>query len=130
MIAGVIDTPNQTTLYLNGEYFETLKSAQIPVVQIGSAMIGAWDKETSTDQDAIRNLSGRLDELMIFQNALTSEEIKRIYEAGKPWGMKKIIKKQQSRKPRVIKRITINYEMGRIREEVKFVSVHIISFTF
>jgi hypothetical protein len=84
MIAGVIDTPNQTTLYLNGEYFETLKSAQIPVVQIGSAMIGAWDKETSTDQDAIRNLSGRLDELMIFQNALTSEEIKRIYEAGKP----------------------------------------------
>jgi hypothetical protein len=84
MIAGVIDTPNQTSLYLDGEYFETLKSVQIPAVQIGSAMIGAWDKENSLDVDAVRNLSGRLDELMIFQNALSAEEIKQIYDAGKP----------------------------------------------
>jgi hypothetical protein len=84
MIAGVIDAPNQTSLYLNGEYFETLKSAQIPLVQIGSAMIGKWDKKNFLDPDVIRNFSGRLDELMIFQNALTAEDIKRIYEAGKP----------------------------------------------
>jgi hypothetical protein len=84
MIAGVIDTPNQTSLYLNGEYFETLKSAQIPAVQIGPAMIGVWDKGNFPDQDIIRNLSGRLDELMIFRNALTAEEIKQIYESSKP----------------------------------------------
>ena len=84
MIAGVIDATRQTSLYLNGEYFETLKSAQIPAVQIGSAMIGAWDKENSLDVDAVRNLSGRLDELMVFRNALSAEEIKRIYETGRP----------------------------------------------
>jgi hypothetical protein len=84
MIAGVINTPNQTSLYLNGEYFETLKSVQVPAVQIGSAMIGTWNKGNAKDLDAIRNFSGRLDELMIFHSALTAEEIKRIYESGKP----------------------------------------------
>jgi hypothetical protein len=84
MIAGVIDTPDLTTVYLNGKFLETLKSAQIPAVQIGSAMIGNWNKETSNDKDFIRNLSGRIDELMVFQKALTAEEIKQIYEAGKP----------------------------------------------
>ena len=84
MIAGVIDTPDSTSLYLNGEYFETLKSSQMPAVEIGSAMIGNWDKGTSPDLDSIRNLSGRIDELMIFKKALTAEEIKQIYEAGKP----------------------------------------------
>jgi hypothetical protein len=84
MIAGVIDTPNQSLLYLNGELFEKLKSEQMPVVQIGSATIGGWNKGNFLDLDYIRNFSGRIDELMIFQKALTAEEIKRIYEAGKP----------------------------------------------
>jgi hypothetical protein len=84
MIAGVIDAAKQTSLYLNGEYFEALKSEQIPAVQIGSAMIGNWDKKNSIDPDIVRNLSGRMDELMIFQSALSAEEIKRIYESGKP----------------------------------------------
>jgi hypothetical protein len=84
MIAGVIDTPDHSSLYLNGEYFEKLESTQMPAIQIGSAMIGGWDKGNSKDLDVIRNFSGQIDELMIFQNALTAENIKQIYEAGKP----------------------------------------------
>ena len=84
MIAGVIDSPNQCTLYVNGEFFETLKSTQIPSIQIGSAMIGGWNPGNSKDLVHIRNFSGRIDEMMIFQNVLTAEEIKQIYESGKP----------------------------------------------
>jgi hypothetical protein len=84
MIAGVIEAPDRVSLYLNGKFFETLRSSQIPPVRIGEAMIGIWDRKTTVDQDTVRNLSGRLDELMVFTSALTADEIKRIYEAGKP----------------------------------------------
>jgi hypothetical protein len=84
MIAGVIDTPNHSSLYLNGDFFETLQTKQIPPIQIGSAMIGGWNKENSPDPDVIRSFSGRIDELLIFQKALTAAEIKQIYQRGKP----------------------------------------------
>jgi hypothetical protein len=86
MIAGVIDASDQGSfnLYLNGEFFEKLKSEQISAVQIGSAMIGDWDSGNYEDPDIIRYFSGRIDELMIFQRALTAEEIRQIYLSGKP----------------------------------------------
>jgi hypothetical protein len=84
MIAGVVDTPDQCALYLNGEYFENLELKQIPPVRIGQAMIGGWIRGNSPDKDYIRNFTGRIDELMIFQKALPAEEIKQIYETGKP----------------------------------------------
>ncbi len=86
MIAGVINTPNQCTLYLNGEYFENLNSTEIPVIQLDWATIGGWNNEGKGDSTsgAVHNFPGRIDEMMIFQKALTAEEIKRIYDAGKP----------------------------------------------
>ncbi|MGD0518940.1 MAG: LamG-like jellyroll fold domain-containing protein, partial [Thermoguttaceae bacterium] len=84
MIAGVIDTPDQCTLYVNGEFFETLETSQIPSIKIGPAMIGNWNRGNNPNIDYIRNFSGRIDELMIFQSVLTPEQIKHIYESGKP----------------------------------------------
>jgi hypothetical protein len=87
MVAGVVDTAaNSASLYLNGEFFEEIKSMQTPLVQIGSATIGGWDNQGRGDSSSGKtcNLSGRIDELMIFQKALTADDIKQIYEAGKP----------------------------------------------
>jgi hypothetical protein len=87
MITGVIDiATNKILLYLNGEYLDTLEPEFIPAIQIGWATIGGWNNQGKGDSNLNRthNLSGRIDELMIFQKALTAEEIKQIYEAGKP----------------------------------------------
>jgi hypothetical protein len=87
MITGVIDTAtNKIFLYLNGEYLDTFEPEFIPAIQIGSATIGGWNNQGKGDSNLNRthNLSGRMDELMIFQKALTADEIKQIYEAGKP----------------------------------------------
>jgi hypothetical protein len=86
MIAGVIDSPNQCTIYINGEFFETLESTKIPPIRIGSALIGGWNRgnNPSVPENIIRNFSGRIDELMIFRNVLPAEDIKQIYESGKP----------------------------------------------
>jgi hypothetical protein len=87
MVTGVIDTAtNQISLYLNGEFSDKIDPKLIPVIQIGSATIGGWDNQGRGDSTSenTHNLSGRMDELMIFQKALTAEEIKQIYEAGKP----------------------------------------------
>ena len=54
-------------------------------LKIGPAEIGNWGQPTRKDPDfSIRNLNGRVDELMIFNAALSAEEIKQIYEIGKP----------------------------------------------
>ncbi len=84
MISAVIDTPDRCTLYINGDYFQQLKSVKIPAIEIGAAMIGGWNKEDSPDKDIIRTLSGRIDELAIFTKALSAKDIKDIYETGEP----------------------------------------------
>ena len=84
MISAVIDTPDRCTLYINGDYFQQLKSVKIPAIEIGAAMIGGWNREDSPDKDIIRTLSGRIDELAIFTKALITKDIKDIYETGEP----------------------------------------------
>ncbi|MCH2209012.1 MAG: LamG domain-containing protein [Lentisphaerales bacterium] len=54
-------------------------------LKIGPAEIGNWGLPTRTDPEfALRNINGRIDELMLFDAPLSSEEIKKIYEIGKP----------------------------------------------
>lgn len=78
----------RTTHYLNGQ---VLHSEQIPELQlvkttrIGAASIGNWSLPTKPDAHfAIRNLNGCIDEFALFAAALTEQEIKEIYENGKP----------------------------------------------
>ena len=70
---------------------EEIHSQEIPeefhvsTLKIGPAEIGNWGQPTRTDPVfALRNINGRIDELMIMDAALNNEEIKEIYEAGKP----------------------------------------------
>ena len=53
-------------------------------LRIGPAEIGNWGLPTRKDPVfALRNINGRIDELLILDKALSNEEIKEIYEVGK-----------------------------------------------
>ena len=74
--------------FKNGELIHTQeipKKFHVKKLKIGPAEIGNWGQPTRTDPVfALRNINGRIDEMMIMDAALSNEEIKEIYEAGKP----------------------------------------------
>lgn len=76
------------THYTNGSVLSrhVVPEEQMPsATRIGAASIGNWAAPTLPDTEfAIRNLNGSLDELVIFAAALTADEIKEMYENGKP----------------------------------------------
>jgi ferric-dicitrate binding protein FerR (iron transport regulator) len=59
----------------------------ISTLRIGPAEIGNWGQPfRKTPVFSVRNLNGTIDELAIFNAALTTEEIHHMYEMGKPLG--------------------------------------------
>lgn len=57
----------------------------VPTTRIGAATIGNWSLPTKSDDSfAIRNLNGRIDEFLIFSEALSADEIQDMYDHGKP----------------------------------------------
>ncbi|QDU63320.1 FecR protein [Planctomycetes bacterium Pan216] len=89
MIATVYDVDRrQVTHYLNGE---VLSEEAIPeeylveTVRIGNASICNWDlPKRDEPRFAVRNLNGSLDEFALYDAALSPEEIKDLYDHGKP----------------------------------------------
>lgn len=67
---------------------EDIEDELVPkVLRIGPAEIGNWGQPfRKTPEFAIRNLNGTIDELAVFDAALTDREIQSIYELGKPLG--------------------------------------------
>lgn len=76
------------THYLNGDVLGTFQIPHEKLVEetrIGTASIGNWSVPTQPDSRfAIRNLNGSMDEFALFADALTDDEIKEIYDNGKP----------------------------------------------
>ncbi len=76
------------THYTNGNVLSRhiVPDEQMPsATRIGAASIGNWATPTMPDAEfAIRNLNGSIDEMAIFAAALTADEIKEIYDHGKP----------------------------------------------
>ncbi len=74
--------------YLDGELITraTVPREQlVKQTRIGTASIGNWAAPTQPDEAfAIRNLNGRIDEFALFKAALTADEVKEIYEIGRP----------------------------------------------
>ncbi len=89
MIATVYDTEaKQVTHYLNGK---AISKEAIPEeylvrrVRIGDASLCNWGlPERDEPRFAVRNLNGSMDEFALFSAALSSDEIKDLYEHGKP----------------------------------------------
>ena len=76
------------THYFNGGVLSTDRVPRKKLVEetrIGTASIGNWSVPTQPDSRfAIRNLNGSMDEFALFADALTDDEIRVIYNNGKP----------------------------------------------
>ncbi|MCM8538058.1 MAG: FecR domain-containing protein [Lentisphaeraceae bacterium] len=81
-------TQREVRHYVDGKQIYSKKITDkwfVDKLKIGPAEIGNWGQPTREDPKfALRNINGRIDELMLFDAALSSEEILKIYEAGKP----------------------------------------------
>ena len=88
-IATVYDVDaRRVTHYLDGR---PISSEAVPddylveEVKIGAASIGNWSEPNRSDPSfAVRNLNGAIDEFSIYSEALSAEEIARLYTIGKP----------------------------------------------
>ena len=81
----ILDTNRQRLGSGRGRFGESAFARNGRVV-IGSANLGNYtDPPPDVRSDrVIRNLNGRIDEFVIFDQALAAEEIQAIYDAGKP----------------------------------------------
>ncbi|NNE01398.1 MAG: hypothetical protein HKN47_29130 [Pirellulaceae bacterium] len=90
-VAAVYDPIGRTVdQYVNGDRISSEKiidKFHISDLRIGAAEIGNWGQPLrKSPWFAVRNLNGAIDELAIFDAALSPEEIKTMYEKGKPLG--------------------------------------------
>jgi hypothetical protein len=53
-------------------------------ISFGACELGNWGLPTPNHRFPIRNLNGSLDEFMIYRAVLSADEIRALYEAGKP----------------------------------------------
>lgn len=70
--------------YLNGRRLHEQKLAEPTQLRIGDAEIGNWGRPAERSRTSIRNFNGRIDELILFQQALAEEDVRELYEAGRP----------------------------------------------
>ncbi|MCR9200253.1 MAG: hypothetical protein NXI04_16585 [Planctomycetaceae bacterium] len=86
-LATVFDAPHrQVRHYVNGQLAaqESIRKAATGQLAIGSATIGNWSQAGPKHESTkIRNLNGRIDELIVFGEALSEEEIRHIYTVGR-----------------------------------------------
>ena len=86
-LASVYDSDQAyVTHYVNGELTkrERLKDAADGLFKIGKATIGNWSVPSRRHRSSVRNFNGCIDELIIFNQALDAEEVRRIYQVGRP----------------------------------------------
>lgn len=90
-LAAVYDPASrQVTQYVNGTQISSediVDKFYIKTLRIGPAEIGNWGQPSrQTPWFAVRNLNGTIDELAIFNAALSPDEIGILFEQGKPLG--------------------------------------------
>ncbi|MGB7347086.1 MAG: LamG-like jellyroll fold domain-containing protein [Pirellulaceae bacterium] len=90
-LVAVFDPASQrVTQYVNGKQSSSEsipETFQIDQLRIGPSEIGNWGQPfRKTPWFAVRNLNGTIDELAIFDAALSENEIAKLYEQGKPLG--------------------------------------------
>lgn len=79
-LATIIDQENlRVSHFLDGELMTTnpIQQDRSPI-RFGDASIGNWDQPLNNSGGTIRNLNGRIAELMIYREALPEEEIARL----------------------------------------------------
>ena len=90
-LAAVYDpTGRSVDQYVNGDLVsseEIIDKFHVGTLRIGPSEIGNWGQPfRKTPWFAVRNLNGTIDELAIFGVALGADELRSLYEQGKPVG--------------------------------------------
>ncbi|WP_256200460.1 LamG domain-containing protein [Verrucomicrobium spinosum] len=74
--------------FVNGRQVDEKKEAKVDPssrIRIGSGELGNWGlPEGKTPRTEVRSFNGRMDEFLMFKEALSAKEIERIFEIGKP----------------------------------------------
>jgi hypothetical protein len=75
----VINQNDQTvSRYANGKILQIAELQETHPIRFGNASIGNWDRPLKGGGNGIRNLNGSMAELMIFNAALTKQEIRKL----------------------------------------------------
>jgi hypothetical protein len=74
---------SMVTHYRDGELLGAARLPTVVPLAIGNAEIGNWTPPPK-DSRQIRHFNGRMDEMLIFEGALSANEIFELYQNGKP----------------------------------------------
>jgi hypothetical protein len=84
-LATVFDRRSSTVIhYVDGQPVSRSMMYLKPILRIGDAEVGNWGTPTIESGLPTRNFNGRIDEFLLFGDALSPDEIHRLYEQGKP----------------------------------------------
>ncbi len=72
------------THYINGRAVSQGALAFAVPLRFGEVEIGNWGASVSGGEGAIRNFNGRMDEFLLFRQALGAQEVLELYRAGAP----------------------------------------------
>ena len=85
-VAVVIDMLKREVVhYLDGRAVYRAAIAQPHRLVLGKAELGNWGLPDTGAAHPIRNFNGRMDEFVIFNQALTDAEITAFFDQGRPW---------------------------------------------
>jgi len=83
-LAVVIDaSARQVQHYVNGQLAATAQFIPTGPMRVAQAEIGNWNDGSGKSTYSLRNLNGRVDELVIFGRALKNSEILRLWMLGR-----------------------------------------------
>ncbi|GHC48058.1 LamG-like jellyroll fold domain-containing protein [Roseibacillus persicicus] len=83
LVAVVSKTERRTRFYVDGHLAQENKLPADALVKPGKVWMGDW-KQEADDRYVKRNFRGKIDELAIWDRALTGDEIKELTHAGTP----------------------------------------------
>lgn len=87
-LATVYDAEHACVIhYVNGELVqrEPLKLPAEGLLTIGHATVGNWSVPTARHiGSSVRNFNGCIDELIVFKQAIDDQQVRQIYEVGRP----------------------------------------------
>ena len=82
-LAAVYDgAGGRVSLYRDGSLLKSEIVKTVVEISIGAAQIGNWNPGDWEDLAPIRNLNGRMDELVVFGVALTDDQIERMFRGN------------------------------------------------
>lgn len=84
LLTAVVDrTANESRQYADSSLVARMQFTLANSIRPGSCRLGSW-KPLPGHEDELRDFRGRIDEVAMWRRALSADEVRKLYEAGKP----------------------------------------------